>query len=507
VQTADGKPVTTFKVSAWRPQRQWEARNQSVIHEEGKFSMAGKPGTMMCLVTASGLTQGQPMEVTVGASAPEVVITMGRAAILTGTVRDTAGSPLAGATVSLGNRNEERGRWDGGESQGSSVTTDSLGRYRFETLEAKTHTVTARFGEFSNSQTVDAKEGDNTLDFSLDGGARVVLKLTGATGEPVSADEVWFQGKGGNWPRPSRLPVKEPGRVEFAGLKPGEYTATITSAGWPALRKAITVKEGENTFEYQFAQGATLSGTVLGSSGAAVPGVGIRLRKDEEDAYGGWGTGRYAQVAADGKYKLGPAEPGIWKLEVYATEGWKMVHSSVVNLAVGENTQNVTVDSAGTVVATVTDEAGVALAWAEVQLRGEQSYNGRTDQSGKAVISFVAPGTYQVYASSRQLSTKTYVLIVNNGENPVALQLSKANSSRVTHVYPDTQAAKLGMQVGDLVFEYNGEQITSWRGFGQAIRKTKATDDVILLLERNGQILTFNLKGGTVGIEGADGVR
>lgn len=509
VQTADGKPVTQFKVRVWRQNREWEGRSQSFTSEEGRFSMNGKPGIMMCEVTATGLTQGAALEVTVSAEAPEAVITMGKAATLSGTVKDNAGAPLAGATVSLGGgeNNERNSRWGGEWNQGPSAVTDSKGRYLFETLQPKTHSVTATFGESSNTQSIEAKAGDNTLDFTLDGGARVVLKLTGPAGEPVGADEVWFQGKNGNWPRASRLPAKEPGRAEFAGLKPGEYTATITSAGWPALRKTITVKEGENTFEYQFAQGATLTGIIAGGSGTPMQGVGVRLRKDDEDAYGGWGTGRYAQVNADGKYKLGPAEPGQWKLEVYATDGWKLVHSTMVTLAVGENSQNITVDSAGTVTVTVTDEAGAPVPWADIQIRGENPYNGRADQAGKAVISFVAPGAYQIYATSRQLSTKTHSLVVRNGDNPISLQLLKANCSRVTHIYPDTQAAKLGVQVGDLVYEYNGEAIASWRALGQAIRKTKATEDVVMQVERNGQILTFNLKGGTVGIEGADGVR
>ena len=49
--------------------------------------------------------------------------------------------------------------------------------------------------------------------------------------------------------------------------------------------------------------------------------------------------------------------------------------------------------------------------------------------------------------------------------------------------------------------------ITSWRQLGQEIRKTKATDDVTVLVDRGGSMLTMNMKGGTVGIEGADAVR
>ncbi|MBX3473767.1 MAG: carboxypeptidase regulatory-like domain-containing protein [Planctomycetes bacterium] len=509
VQTIEGTPVTAFTVRHWRANREWEARSQSFNHPEGRFSLPSKPGSLYCEVTAPGLSQGSPAEATVGPQAPELVITLARAAQLSGTVRDQAGNPLAGAQVYLGAaRNEERGgRWGGEWANTPTATSDSKGRYLFDSLPPRTHTVTATFGEATSTQTIDAKAGENTLDFALEGGARVVLRLTDATGQPVQADEVWFQAKAGNWPRAIRLPPREPGLTEFAGLKPGEYTATINSAGWPSLRKPVTIKDGDNQFEFQFAQGATLSGIVTGAGGVSLTGVAVRLRKDEEDAYGGWGTGRYSQVAADGKYKLGPAEPGQWKLELYATDGWKLVHSSTITLAVGENNHNLTVDSGGSLVVTVTDEAGSPVAWAEVQIRGEQSYNGRTDQSGRAVISFIQPGAYTVYSSSRALSSKSVSVSVRNGENPLGLQLLKANCSRITHVYPDTQAARLGVQVGDLVYEYNGEAISSWRALSAAIRKTRATDNVAMQVERNGQILTFNLKGGTVGIEGADGVR
>ena len=57
------------------------------------------------------------------------------------------------------------------------------------------------------------------------------------------------------------------------------------------------------------------------------------------------------------------------------------------------------------------------------------------------------------------------------------------------------------------MIEYNGEAVSSWRGLSQAIRRTKNTDDVIVLIERGGSMLTMNIKGGTVGIEGTDGVR
>ncbi|MCA8944663.1 MAG: PDZ domain-containing protein, partial [Planctomycetes bacterium] len=122
-------------------------------------------------------------------------------------------------------------------------------------------------------------------------------------------------------------------------------------------------------------------------------------------------------------------------------------------------------------------------------------------------ISFVEVGSYNLVATSRGLAAPTQFVSLRAGDNQFTVRLQKPNSCRLTHVYPDTQASKAGMQVGDLVTEYNGVVITSWRQLGQEIRKTKATDDVTVLVDRGGSMLTMNIKGGTVGIEGADAVR
>jgi serine protease Do len=81
------------------------------------------------------------------------------------------------------------------------------------------------------------------------------------------------------------------------------------------------------------------------------------------------------------------------------------------------------------------------------------------------------------------------------------------NTARITHVYPDTQAAKAGVQVGDLIVEYNGQQVTSWREFSRFAREGRSTAELTMIVDRNGAQLTFTLKGGTVGIDGVDAVR
>jgi serine protease Do len=110
-------------------------------------------------------------------------------------------------------------------------------------------------------------------------------------------------------------------------------------------------------------------------------------------------------------------------------------------------------------------------------------------------------------ATARGLAAPSQYVSLVAGDNQLNVKLQKPNCCRVTHVYPDTQAAKAGLQVGDLIIEYNSQPITSWGNFGQSVRKTDASSEITMMVERGGSMLTFNIKGGQVGIEGTDGVR
>lgn len=508
VEDANGKPVTKFEVRAWRQNRQWEATSRSFSSEDGTFELPAKPGVVQVEVTAKGFTKSEPVDAEVGGE--EVLFSLEQAAVLTGVVTDKAGTPLPDVRVRAG-AEDNSNRWRGWDNEGgNSVRTDSKGRYRFDTLAPKETTFTASLGEMSQSQTTSLTRGENTLDFTMDTGGVLRIRLTDPSGKPLESDGIWFQLKGSrNWPRPEKMPSREPGLAEYAGLREGEYTMTVTASGYPAIQQDITVKSGSNELSLQFTNGATLTGSVSSSSGAKLSGVRAVLRKqDDSNRWGGWGTGRNVQVGDDGTFKLGPADPGSWLLEVYNGNNWnEPVYSQVVNLVEGENTQSVVVDAGATVVIKVVDEQGNAVNWANVQLQGVKRYNQNTNGEGVATISFVEVGSYTVIASSRGKASPSQFVSLRAGDNTVNITVQEPNCCRLTHIYPDTQASRAGLQVGDLVIEYNGQAINSWGALGRAIRQTRNTDDVIMLVERGGSMLTINLKGGTVGIEGTDGVR
>lgn len=505
VESKDGKPVPEFSLRVWPQNRQWEATSRSFTSADGRFSMPAKPGVMQVEVSASGFSQAKPQDVEVG---KEAVIVLEQAAILSGIVTDKNDQPLSDVVVRTGS---QEGNWNRGWNQddgSASARTDSKGRYRFDTLPPKETKFTASLGEMTETQTITLQQGENKLDFKIDVGAIVILRLSGPDDKPVETDTVWFQEKGGRgWPRPERMPSREPGLVEFAGLKPGEYTVTVSAASYPAIRQDITVTTGNNELTMKFARGAMLTGVVTSSAGGKVSNIGVRLRKEDEERWGGWGTGRYAQVAEDGTYKLGPAEPGTWRIEVYATTNWSEIYSDTVTIVEGENSRNVVVDAGATVTIKLQDEQGNAIAWGNVQLTGAKSYNGNSNGEGVAEITFVEVGTYAVVATSRGLATPSQFISMAAGDNSLTLKLQKPNCCRITHVYPDTQAARNGLQVGDLIIEYNGQAVTSWGSFGQAVKAAGQAESVTLVIERGGAAMNLTLKGGQVGIEGTDGVR
>lgn len=501
----DDKPVTTFTVKAWPQNRQWEATTRAFSSDDGSFSIEAS-GRMQVEASADGMLMESPTDIEVNEGGAEVTLKLQQGAVLSGIIADKTGNPLAGAAVTLGAGDEE-GRGGGRWTQTPRATTDSKGRYRFAALKAEETTVRATLGDMSETQTTTLVAGNNTLNFSLDTGATLALRLTDPAGKPVNADAIWFQANDRDWARPSKLPSREAGLVEYCGIKPGEYSLTITAAGYPAIQHKLPLNDGRNELSLALSNGAMLSGTVTTSSGSRLQGASVRLRKDGEQGWGGRGTGRWIQLNDQSAFKLGPAEPGQWLLELYVQNRGQPLYSTTVNLAEGDNTHNMNVDTGATLVLSLVDTSGNPVARANVQVRSDQVQWGSSDAKGIATIALLPAGTYTVTASGNGKASPVLSVSLANGENKYTLQMQEPNCCRVTHVYPNSQAATLGVEVGDLITEYNSKAINNWGEFGREVRAARNAGDITMLIERNGARLTMYLKGGTVGIEGADAVR
>lgn len=77
------------------------------------------------------------------------------------------------------------------------------------------------------------------------------------------------------------------------------------------------------------------------------------------------------------------------------------------------------------------------------------------------------------------------------------LKLSDVHGVELTRVEKDSPAAKAGLQVGDVVLEYNGQRVEGVQQFQRMVKETPADRQVKLLISRNGATQTVT---ATVGV-------
>lgn len=501
-----GEPIRDFSVRAWPINRPQRAVTRGFQSEDGRFNMPGS-GRMQVHASAEGYFMDGPIDVEAGMNSPEVTITLNPGASVAGIVRDTQGEPIGGVLISLASDVPRGQRWGQAPSTGPRTHTDSKGRYRLTALKPGETEIVATLGDRSRQESTTLATGDNQLDFTLDVGATVAIRLADPAGEPISEASVWFQAGPRDWRQPHKLPAREAGLIEYSGINPGEYTLTVRADGFPTIQHKAELTEGRTEIALQVANGAMLRGTATSSSGAALHDASVLLRQSDEQGWSGWRSGRWSRVGDDGSFQLGPVEPGQWTLVLMQQNRGEPLYSTSTHLAEGPNRYDIQVDTGATLEITVTDSSGNPVPRATVRVEGENPGRGVTNAVGVATIAFLPPGPYQAYATASGQASRAAPLSLINGANQISLQLEQPNSARITHVYPDTQASNIGLQAGDLVLEFNSRAVSSWAVLSAEIRAARNETEIPVVVDRGGTRLVFIVSGGTVGIEGADAVR
>jgi serine protease Do len=78
-----------------------------------------------------------------------------------------------------------------------------------------------------------------------------------------------------------------------------------------------------------------------------------------------------------------------------------------------------------------------------------------------------------------------------------ALKLKEERGVEVTMVEPDSEAAKAGVKVGDVILQYNGQKVEGWEHLRRLIRETPIHREVKIMLFRNGAEQTVS---ATIGV-------
>lgn len=137
-----------------------------------------------------------------------------------------------------------------------------------------------------------------------------------------------------------------------------------------------------------------------------------------------------------------------------------------------------------------------------------------TDVADKGVDGQTGHGLINCYRAVKEVLRRK---ALREGEDPAAytgrepgdeLNIVKTKAElirfqiEVARVVPDSQAAKIGLQVKDVVHSYNGQQITTPTGLRAAVAAAvqQRNEKILLVIERRGEKMEFTVKPGQLGV-------
>jgi hypothetical protein len=514
-----------------------------------EFRIRARPGRVQVTVLAHGWMQQEVPVLEVKDTAAQVTVKLVRGAVLSGTVRSTDNLPVAGATVYLAGEDDKNpgpfpaeGRRSGAKeletlreleelalkiervSQNEeafsrrrisawrhSAVTDADGNYRIENINPGSYTVTAMLGNFSEARELTLKGGENEADFVLDTGCSVSIVVTSDGLETVQATAAWFRTDEGT--HVAAVPGKSTAHeLVYHGLPEGSYTMYVQVKGHAQITEEVTVYRGSNRFAVVLPAPCTLTGRVYTPSGTIPRNLYIRV-SPKGDVYDGRrrrgpvkAGGQYVLVDKDGHYKAESLVPGEYTVSVEFNANDTLA-SQEITLVAGANVRDFTLDERCSLSVTlqlapeVEQTKGISVS-ATGGPSGRVNRFAQADGAGTFELEYLPEGEYVVYAYAKDGSHATARVTLQRGVNSVTLNIGPPNCVRISQVVEGFQGAEAGLQVGDLVIEYNGKAIANMTELVQAVQATKEEDSVSMVVVRDGRTLSFRLSGGRIGING-----
>jgi hypothetical protein len=288
-----------------------------------------------------------------------------------------------------------------------SAPTGSDGTYTISGLVPGSVTVSAVAPDFEPSgdtEVTATASTTTTVDLSVqqDGSIAGMVSAPGG-GAPAAANVDATLASGGGPILDGT--VNADGTYTITGLAPGAYTVVAESPGdGPALATPITVTAGNTTGSTNLvlaATGATVSGVVTDTdTGAPIPGATITTSTLN-------GADGPITTAADGSFSLGGLSTGTVQLGIDSPDNTHLATTMSVSVTSGQDTTaDVTLDPAGTVMATIEAAGtGTPLANQVVTVVGpspgsstepEQAQEEDTDASGQVDVTGLSAGNYDV---------------------------------------------------------------------------------------------------------------
>lgn len=308
------------------------------------------------------------------------------------------------------------------------VETVADGAFRFDNVSPGRYTLRLERDGYAPKTIwfkVHETEGAGPFDVLLTTGGAVLVRVIGATRDPVPDQVVRIKADSGvstTWgPRKAEGPRTDAdGKLLFEHLAPGNYEITRAVVDDQGMenrrrsdRRAVKVEEGK-TAEVTFELSCGLTGTVLGPHGQPLVDAIVRLTAHRPE--GGYYGSLEVRTDADGGYAFRECAPGEYRLSVqvlgktpYATTiGDVTLRAGIVlehPVRVPATSISGRITRADTGAPLTRQQLQITAYTVELDAKGEvvnQGYGAMAwaDDNGHYVFTGLGPGTYRIWIYS-----------------------------------------------------------------------------------------------------------
>lgn len=545
----------TVVVDSGQPPRSFRVHSEATVNDifpehvhsarftdtAGRFRIVVRPGEVTLNLYAAGWIEAVHGPFTVTAEGAKVEIRMQRAATLSGVVATPDGRKLSGVGIDVfqGEPDEVRGMregfrpdfgdpnhedthpdsrtpYDPGSDRGS-ATTASDGSFAMSGLIPGTYTVRVSVGAATQEREQVLNPGANTANFEFEVASFVRVKFTDASGAAIENVHARFSRVSDGHTPSSSAAVIAPGETEYRDVPAGEYRISVRHMGYAEINEPIVVVPGDNAFEYVLRGAAEVRGKVTTINGDVPIDaiVTISIAEDVGKSYTErrFPNGHFLRIGEDGTYRGTFLPTGECTLTVEYI-GKFVLHSQQVELVAGVQEINITVNE----LCDAYIHVEVAQEWVDagdvhisfMSAFGQKPVISRSAKikNGQCLFQFLPEGRYVVVASIRGLAgaSTSETVTLARGRNDITLKLGPPNCVRVTAL-ADGQGKAAGLQVGDLVIEYAGTTINTMDELVAAVQASAPGESVSMLVVRAGVVVTIELNGGPIGMNGENARR
>lgn len=297
-------------------------------------------------------------------------------------------------------------------------------------------------GRVSGLNVEDGKPLDS-VDVSLDTGVKLVGRVTGPDGSPVSGVSVAEDDSGGGGGRAMRVnvgvggngAVTDPnGEYTIDSLEPGEKTFSFNRTGYLPDQKTISLSSKETRLDEQLSAGQPAIGQVVTDSGAPVPDATVSASSAAE----GFGQ-RVAHSDASGYFQFEGLAPGHYTFTA-SKNGLAPGVLRDFDISTGAQPR-VVMTSGGIITGHVTGLSDHDLSTATVSANNTNgNASSPVDNSGNYQILGAPTGTVRVSARTGQMfgaggrSSQVVTVQVDSGSTATADLVFKNDTSVTGHV-------------------------------------------------------------------------